>query len=129
MSKLNFDMLVAAYMERDDRLAEIKAEYDARVEEIKQELEMLTAGMHKLLDETGLQNAATPHGTCYKQKWTAAKVVDWEETLGFIVQENAWDLLPRSVNKKPLMERAERGEIVPGVDITTGVRINVNRSR
>lgn len=116
------DALVAGYLARRRRIEAIEAEAKAAVAPLKKEMELLEAGMAKLMDAVGTLAARTPHGTAYRQKWTSARVRDWDQTLAYIKERDRYDLLIRQVNKTAVLDTPEP---IPGVVVEQGFRIGV----
>ncbi len=121
---MNIDYLIALYVRKRDRLDELAAEHKARTAEIMEEMQLIEAGLQKLMEDQGVRQFKSAHGTAYQQAWTKASVADWEEALGYIRSNERWDLLTRAVNKTVALEIGE----VPGVAVTRGIKVNVRRS-
>lgn len=119
------EKLVAGILERKARLAEIEAEYKSRVAPVKEEIEKLEAALAKLMTDAGIKSAKTRYGTAYFSDVSSVKVVDWIAVLDFIVQNGAWDLLERRINKTALKDS---GVDVPGVAVEFTRKVNVRRT-
>lgn len=132
--------IVTRYLAMRSEKEAIEKQHKDELRPIKESMEMLEAAMQKLLDEQGQKSASFAGvGTCYKQKWTKAKVTDWEATLQWMQEHERWDLLTQAVNKTVVIEEMtqvdpETGETtlvpcpIPGVEVDSGWKVNVRRS-
>lgn len=121
---MDIDQIVEKYVELRDAKAEIAERHKAELAPYAQMLDKLEGILLGELDKAGLQSAKTPHGTAYKSVTTSAKVIDWDKTLDFIVEQERFDLIQRRVNKDVVEEIGE----VPGVAIEKILKVNVRRS-
>lgn len=129
MSNTNTSGIVANYIALRDKIAEIRK---AHVEQLAPYNDMMSS-IEALLLDTLMQNDAesmrTDSGTFYKSTHASVKVLNWTETLAFIKENEAWDLLEARVSKtasEALVAETKKG--IPGVDISRTVRVNVRRS-
>lgn len=125
MTHPTMDDLVAGFIARRRQIEAIEADAKVRIAPIKQEMELIETAMTKLMDEAGSLSVRTLNGTAYKQKWTKARVDDWEQALAFIRQHDRYDLLVRQVNKTAVLESPVP---IPGVAIERGYQIIVRPS-
>lgn len=92
-------------------------------------MDRIEARLLTLLTESGQESAKTPFGTAYKANKTAAKVADWNSLIGYVKDNDAYDLLTKGVAKDAVIARIDAtGEVVPGVDIIKFVEVNIRRS-
>ncbi len=83
-----------------------------------------------LIDNLSAGDDTGASGKKYRaQIKTATKptVTDWEPLYDYIVEEDRFDLLGRSVNAKPVAEIWESGETVPGVDKITVKSVSITK--
>lgn len=126
---MNIADVIEKYVQLRDKKAEIKAEFDKRVSGIDEAMDKIEQFLLGHFNETGQDSAKTAFGTAYKQKRTSATVADWPLTLGYIRENERWDLLEKRVNKKVIEDGVEEtGEIPPGVNLRTEFVINVRKS-
>lgn len=125
MTHPTMDDLVAGFIARRRQIEAIEADAKVRMAPIKKEMELIETAMTKLMDEAGSLSVRTLNGTAYKQKWTKARVDDWEQTLAYIQQHDRYDLLVRQVNKTAVLDTPEP---IPGVAVEHGYRIGVRTS-
>jgi len=107
---------------RELRLA-MKKEVDvieAREREIKQYiLDNLSAS-----DDTGAS------GKYYRAQITRQEeptVTDWEELLDYVVEEDRFDLLQKSISRGAVKEMQAAGETIPGVGKITVKKVSITK--
>ena len=127
MSDIN--AIVEKYIELRDLKAEKKKAYDDSVKEIEAALERAELFLLKKMNEEGLQSVSTGRGTAYKSTRTSATVADWDSTLGFIRDNELWQMLERRVSKTAVEEfRNINNDLPPGINWREEVTVNVRRS-
>lgn len=122
---MDFEAVVAHYVRLRDTVAEIEAEAKARIEPIKADMQLIEAALLKYMQEHGLENLKTAAGTAYIAERTSATVQDWDALLEYILDNEAFDLLERRVNKTAFLERKAEP---PGVKMSTTLAVNFRRS-
>lgn len=126
---MTLDVIVAKYVALRDKAAEIKKRHTEELSRFNVAMGMLEGWMLDKLNAAGIESARTDSGTAYKSTRTSAKVVNWTETLAFIREQEAWDLLEARVSKtaaEAIID--ETKQPIPGVSVTRETTINVRRS-
>lgn len=101
---------------------ELESGLDAFMESIENRL-------LQVLDASGQESAKTKFGTAYKKKSTSTKVADWNVLIGYVKENDAYDILTKSVAKDAVKQRIEEtGEPVPGVDLVTWIEVGIRRA-
>lgn len=118
------DALVEKYVRVRDRKKQIVEQQKEDLRPYDDALSQLETRIMHLLNQMEVESVKTKHGTAYKQGWTTARVADWQQVLDYAVENERFDLFERRVNKTIVTEIGH----VPGVEIDTGVRINIRRS-
>lgn len=125
---ITMQALVKAHRERTAKLEQIEQKAKEDAAPIKKELQLLEAGMQKVLQSHGARSMATEYGTAYRQGWTKTKVTDWEKALEWVRANKRWEMLVHQVNKTAVLDETGEGTCpVPGVEIEKGFKINVRR--
>lgn len=109
----NIDELTEQYQKVKARIETDEARHKEelrRFVEAKMKLEGMLADA---LDEIGVENVKTKHGTVYFTRPESMKVVDKEAFYEWVFAENAFDVLTAAVSKDAVRER---GVIPPGVE-------------
>lgn len=122
------DQAIAAYM----KLRAKKSEVEAR---IKDEVAVIEAGMDKIekwiktqADTMGVTSFKTKHGTAFLTTKDYANVENWDATLNFIRQNEAYDMLNKAVNKTAVRGYIEQHKSVPpGVNYGTKIEVSVRK--
>ncbi len=126
---LTVEKAVAKYVELRDKVAAIKKQQVEALAPFNAAMSVLENWMLDDLNQSGAESMRTTAGTCYKAKRTTAKVHAWSETLQFILEKQAYELLEARVSKtaaQAILE--ETGQPVPGVAIETETTVNVRRA-
>ncbi len=137
---VTLDKIVAKYVAMRDEKTEIEKRHKEELRPINEGMKLLEAYMQQALDAQNQKSASFAGiGTCYKTKWTKAKVTDWPAVLQWIEENDRDDLLTQAVNKTVVIEEMtqmnpETGEVtmvpcpIPGVEVESGYKVNVRRS-
>lgn len=106
---------------------------------LKADMETLKGKLLEFLKATGGNNMATPAGSFYRTTRHSCSITDQKEFMDFVIGGELWDLMDKKANATAVREWMEEnnkdlkpGEnpvIVPGVNLTTLVDVNVNRPR
>jgi hypothetical protein len=122
------DKIVEAYIKLRDRKAEMKKEYDAKVEAIDNGLAKLENFLLNTLNAQGVQSIKTAIGTAYKTTKTSATVGNRDEFMEYVRENDAWVLLDVKANKTAVTEYKEQHKALPpGVTWREEVAVNVRR--
>jgi hypothetical protein len=112
-----------------DRRAQRKAAYDNddaddRTKQDKIEVEFL-----RRFQERGIDNvSARDVGTAYRTTRSSATVADWDTFLNHVVENEAWEMLERRVNKTAVQQyKAEEEDLPPGVNWAETQVVNFRR--
>lgn len=128
---MKIDEAIEKYIELRDKKAEIRARYNAKVENIDAALKKLEAAFLRSFSKTGQRSAQGANGgTAFIKERTSDKVVDRQAYIEFLEATGAMDLIESRVNKSALDEYIEQhGDLPPGVTRSTELTINVRRSK
>jgi hypothetical protein len=123
------DEVINRYIQLRDRKAELKKEYEDKVEGVDAAIERLENYLLAHFKNTGQTSAGTQMGTAYLAPQTSATVADWDTTLEWIKQHGAWHFLERKVNKTAVVEfRSANDDLPPGVNWREENVVRVRRS-
>lgn len=129
ISEVDDASLLKLFIALRDRRAERKAAYQAddegdRTKQDKIEIEFL-----RRFQERGIDNVSTKGvGTAYKSTRASATVADWDELLGHVRENDAWELLERRVNKTAVEQhKAVNDDLPPGVNWAETQVVNFRR--
>ena len=122
------DEVVAAYMKLRHKKDAIKAEMDAKLDDIKTKMQKLEAWIKERADEDGVTSYKTKHGTAFLTTTDYAQVADWDVVFQFIQDKEAWDMLEKRVSKVAVRGYIQHyKQVPPGVNYGTKLEVNVRK--
>lgn len=126
---MKLDLIVERYVKLRDQRAQMKAAYEASVADITTGMNRLENAILATLNEQGAESFRTAHGTAYKSTSTSATVADWDSLLGFVRENDRWDMLEKRVSKTAVDQfRAANDDLPPGINYRESVSVGVRRS-
>ena len=129
IENLTIEELVAGYVKARDAKAELKKEFDERCTKLDDWMGSAEVALLAYFNREGVESARTSAGSAYRSTRTSAKVADWSQTLKFITENEAWQLLEARVSKAAVDEYVtEVGAVPPGVEITRQFTVGVRRA-
>ena len=125
---VNVNEVIAAYMKLRGQKEGIEAEAKAKVLAIKVKLEKFEAWLKEQADQQGVTSFKTPHGTAFLTTTEYANVADWDSTLNFIRENEAYDMLEKRISKIAVRSYIEQNKAVPpGVNYGTRLEVNIRK--
>ena len=109
---MNFEEEVA-------KLAELKThitDLNILLKEKREILEKQEYALIKAMDESGLKNLRTEHGSVSRNTRTVYNVTDWDTYIAYMIAEGDYSLVQRRPGQKSVDERFKEGINVPGVE-------------
>ena len=103
----------------------IENEAKAKVKDIKENMTKLEAWIKEKADADGVTSFKTNHGTAFLTTNDYARVADWDAMLGFIQENEAYDLLEKRVSKVAVRGYIDMNKAVPA-GVTYGTRVDIN---
>jgi phage shock protein A len=126
---MKLDLIVERYVLMRDRLAEMKAAYDASTADIKAGMAKLEGAIMDTLNKQGVESVRTNAGTASKSVSTSATIADWDAYLDFVKANDRWDMLEKRCVKLAVEQyRAANDDLPPGVNWKSAVTVNVRRA-
>jgi hypothetical protein len=112
------------------KIDEIKKVQKAFLDPYNKAEEYLENQLMAVLNTAGAKSLRTDAGTFYKARKVSVKVARWSETLDWIKEHDAWELLEARVNKTAVEAMlAQTEESIPGVVIESIYALHVNKPR
>ena len=125
---VNVDDVVATYMKLRSQKEAIEAEVKDRVSTIKAKMEKLEAWIKEQADAQGVTSFKTKHGTAFLTTTDYANVGDWDAVLGFIRENEAFDMFEKRISKIAVRGYIEANKAVPpGVNYGTKLEVNIRK--
>ncbi|SRR6056297_239502 len=115
--------LISYYIQLRDRKKEMQMRHKEELEPIEGGLMKLEGMMQERLNDMGVEKMGGDTGTVFTKVNTSITVEDWESVLGYIKNNDAFDILDRRVNKTAAQERGD----VPGLRTSQIKTIQVRR--
>lgn len=123
------DSVVAKYIELRDKLARMKADYEAEIAPIKGAMDKIENYLLGRANELGVDSFKTEHGTAYTSSRTSVKVADKDVFFNYVQEHQEWSLMEIRAAKVAVEQFvAANEEVPPGLDIVTERTLNVRRS-
>src|SRR4051812_29946926 len=115
---MNINDVVSMYISLRDQKSQLKAEYEAQVAPVQQQMDKIEAILLAKLDEAGVDSMKCPDGTCYVSVRNTASVADREIFMGHVVENQEYELLEVRASKAAVEQYVEQhqGELPPGIN-------------
>lgn len=121
----NVGDVIRTYMKLRDQKAAIEGEVKERIADLKAKMEKLEAFLKTQMDAQGLTSFKSDYGTAFLTTTDYANVADWDAVLGYIRENEAFDMLEKRVSKIAVRGYIEANKAVPP-GITYGTKLEVN---
>lgn len=121
--------MIEKFIQLRDKVDEIKKKHAEQLKPYQEVMQKLEGALMLALDQAGVDNMKCDAGTVYKSTSTSVTVQHWSETLKYIQENEAWDLLEARVSKtaaNAIIE--ESGNPIPGVNVSEAIVLRVRRS-
>ena len=126
---MKLNELAEKYIALRDRKAQLKAEFEGKVAELQAVMDKIEAVLLKTFDDAGIESVKTAAGTAYRSIRTQASVADWDAFLGFVKQNDAWEMLERRCSKSAVEQfKAANEDLPPGLNWREERVVNIRRS-
>jgi hypothetical protein len=111
--------LAAAYVKIREARKQATREYEARDDEFKAKLDLLSAHMLKILTVENTQSVRTEAGTFFKKLEVKPSATDWEQIYQWIAANNAFEFLEKRLTKTAITKymAAHDNELPPGIAV------------
>lgn len=128
MGIVTVDSVIGTYMILRRKKEAIEAKAKDEVSEVKAKMEKLEAWLKQQADALGVTSFKTPHGTAFMTTTDYANVADWDAVLGYIRENEAYDMLEKRISKIAVRGYIEQNKSVPpGVNYGTKLEVNIRK--
>lgn len=125
---VNVSDIVRTYMKLRNQKEQIEAETKDRVAKLKEKMVKLESWIKEKADADGVTSFKTDHGTAFLTTTDYANVADWDAVLGFIRENEAYDMLEKRISKLAVRGYIETNKAVPpGVNYGTKLEVNIRK--
>jgi len=104
---VSVDKLVSVYIKMRDERDRVKRDMEAKIENIEDQMKVISGELLNICKETGADSFRTPFGTAYftlkERYWTN----DWESFHGFMREHEAMELLERRIHQSNMKQFLE----------------------
>lgn len=123
--------LVAVYIKMRDAKDAIAREYEAKVNEIKEQMEAIEQALLEICKTTGQDGGRTTYGTFSRTVKTRYWTNDWGSMHSFIKEHDAIHLLEQRIHQTNMQEflRDNPGTLPQGLNADSRYSITVRRSK
>lgn len=124
------DKLVKAYIKMREARSQLKEQYEAQDNAIKEQMGVIESHFLELCKTTGASSIRTSAGTIIRgvesRYWTS----DWESMHSFIRENQALDLLERRIAQKAMAEFIKNNpdKLPKGLNVNSEYKVTVRRS-
>jgi hypothetical protein len=120
---------VEMYIKMRDKKAAMKADFDASIAPLNENMEKLEAKLLDVFNKTGMDSVKTEFGTAYATTRSTASIADREVFMDYVKANEEWSLLEARVSKTAVEQfRSIHDDLPPGVNVRTERVVNVRRS-
>jgi hypothetical protein len=124
----NIGDVIRTYMKLRDQKAAIEGRVKTDLTTIKGKMDKLEAYLKAQMDAQGLTSFKSDFGTAFLTTTDYANVEDWDKTLTFIRDNEAFDMLEKRVSKIAVRGYIEENKAVPpGVTYGTKLEVNIRK--
>lgn len=125
---ITVDDVVAAYLKLRNKKEALEAETKDQVKTLKEKMEQFEAWIKEQADAQGVTSFKTKHGTAFLTTTDYANVGDWDAVLGFIRENEAYDMLEKRISKVAVRGYIDATKAVPpGVNYGTKLEVNIRK--
>lgn len=122
--------LIEKYLLVRDKKEALDKQHKEALKPYNEMLERLENMLLERLNAAGTDNTAVRGvGTAYKSTRTSVTCNAWSQTLDYIIEKEAWELLEARVNKTAALAIMEETKApIPGVVVRQELTVNVRRA-
>jgi phage host-nuclease inhibitor protein Gam len=122
--------LVSIYIKMRDAKDALSREYEAKINEVKEQMELVEQALLDICKETGQDGGRTAHGTFTRTVKTRFWTNDWDSMYRFIKEQDAIQLLEQRVHQGNMKQfLSENPGLLPeGLNTDSKYSITVRRA-
>lgn len=102
--ELSIEQLVKAYRKIRDVIAKRKEEFEAQMESLEGDLEVVSKSILDFCNEHNLDSVKTPMGTVSRRIQTRYWTNDWESMYSFVVDQNIPFVLEKRIHNANMQQ-------------------------
>jgi hypothetical protein len=123
------DKLTRVYMKMRAKMQEIEAEYEAKIDSLKEQQKEVKNAIKDLMLAQGSKSVRTDYGTVMLTEKTRFYTQDWDSFKTFVVEQDAVDLLERRIHQGNMAKFLEENPslLPPGLNSDTEFDVSVRK--
>lgn len=123
------DKLTRVYMKMRAKIQEIEAEYEAKIDALKEQQKEVKNAIKDLMLAQGSKSVRTDYGTVLLTEKTRFYTQDWDSFKTFVVEQDAVDLLERRIHQSNMAKFLEENPslLPPGLNSDTEFDVSVRK--
>lgn len=123
-----FDHLAELYNTCKNLKSETEEKHKKELAPINEALDKIKEKISAALQEIGVENVKTVHGTVHFTRRRTVTLVDSQAFMDYVIEHQAWDLLDRKANSTAVQGFVKtNGSEPPGARLNTIVDVSVRR--
>lgn len=124
----NVGDVIRTYMKLRDQKAAIEGEVKGKLTDLVAKMNKLEAYLKTQMDAQGLTSFKSEYGTAFLTTTDYANVADWDKLLAFVRENEAFDMLTKSVSKTAVRSHIDETKTIPpGVNYGTKLEVNIRK--
>jgi hypothetical protein len=128
MIELKVGDVIATYLTLRNQKEALVQAVKAKTVEIDAKMTKIEAWIKQQADAQGVTSFKSEHGTAFLTTVDYANVADWDATLRFIRESEAFDMLEKRVSKTAVRAYIDQTKSVPpGVNYGTKLEVNIRK--
>lgn len=124
---IDINKRAAQYVALRDKIKSLEEQHKNELAPYREALAGLNALLLSHLHEINTNSASSNSGTVYITKRRSASIVDMKAFWDYVTSTGNWDLLDRRANSTEAFALAEKGTVVPGVNLNVKEEAGVRR--
>jgi len=127
---MDANKLVAVYIKMRDAKDALTRDYDTKIAEIKEQMDLIEQSLLEVCKSTGQDGGKTSHGTFTRTVKTRYWTNDWDSMYQFIKQHDAIELLEQRVHQSNMKQflQDNPGQLPQGLNADSKYAITVRRT-
>lgn len=122
--------LVSVYIKMRDAKDSLTREYESKLNEIKEQMELVEQELLEICKATGQDGGKTPYGSFSRSVKTRYWTNDWDSMYSFIKKNDAIQLLEQRIHQTNLKQflTENPGDMPQGLNVDSKYAITVRRA-
>jgi hypothetical protein len=125
---LTVEQAIGTYVKLREKKAQIEHQAKEDIKPVTELMDKIESFLKEQADALGVQSFKTERGTAFLTTAERANVANWDEVLSFILENGAYDMLEKRVNKTAVRQYLDANKTVPpGVNYGTSIEVSIRK--